>query len=73
MRYFFQLNCTDSLEEYAEIAGNVDPVAYRIPTLNQNGSSMCFSTELTESFLAEQAELAARGSSLLQTYDRSVV
>jgi len=42
---------TVSLEKYAEMVGNVDPKTRRIHTLNNNGSQMCFSTELTEAFL----------------------
>lgn len=40
-----------SLEEYAKMIGNVDPTTHRIHTLNNNGSAMCFTTELTEAFL----------------------
>ena len=42
---------TISLEEYAQMVGNVDPKTRRIHTLNDNGSAMCFTTELTEAFL----------------------
>ncbi len=42
---------TVSIEEYAEMIGNVDPKTHRIHTLNDNGSQMCFKTELTEAFL----------------------
>lgn len=40
-----------SLEEYAEMVGNVDPITHRISTINNNGAAMCFTTELTEAFL----------------------
>lgn len=40
-----------SIEEYAAMIGNINPVTHRISTLNHNGSAMCFTTELTQAFL----------------------
>lgn len=45
------LSASLSLQEYAEMVGNVDPVIHRIRTLNRTGCAMCYSTELTEAFL----------------------
>ncbi len=42
-----------SLEDYAAMIGNVDPITHRIGTLNHNGAAMCFTTELTEAFLEQ--------------------
>ncbi len=49
--FSFLLYGAISLEEYAEKLENIDLVTHRIHTLNQTGSAMCFSTELTEAFL----------------------
>lgn len=50
------MHATVSLEEYAERVGPVNPTTRRVQTLNQNGSMMCYTTELTEAFLAHCRE-----------------
>lgn len=39
-----------SLEEYSKKVGEIDPVTQSIVTLNMNGASFCYATELTEAF-----------------------